>query len=166
MSEEAHVHRHALAPETARALNAVRSIVRSFRVNTRMIESKLGISAAQLYVLQQLNERPALSLSDIAERTGTHQSSASVVVRRLTERGFVQRTTAKADRRRVELELTDAGRELLKRAPKTIQGDLIAGSEAMSAADRARLADLFEQWLQRSDVDNSAPPMLGEDGDS
>src|SRR5579859_3939824 len=126
MSDEDGVPRHALKPTTARSLNVLRSIVRSFRLNTRMIESKLGISAAQLYVLQQLNDRPALSLSDIADRTGTHQSSASVVVRRLTERGFVQRSTAKADRRRVELELTDAGRELLKQAPKTIQGDLIS----------------------------------------
>ena len=163
MADESHVHRYALAADTARALNGVRSIVRSFRINTRMIESKLGISAAQLYVLQQLDERPALSLSDIAERTGTHQSSASVVVRRLTERGFVQRSTAKSDRRRVELELTEAGRDLLKRAPKTIQGDLIAGSEAMPEADRARLADLLEAWLTRSGVDNTAPPMLGEE---
>lgn len=164
MSNEPHVHRHPLAPETARALNAVRSIVRSFRLNTRMIESKLGISAAQLYVLQQLDERPALSLSDIAERTGTHQSSASVVVRRLTERGFVQRSTAKADRRRVELELTDSGRDLLKRAPNTIQGDLIAGSKGMSTADRVRLAELLERWLELSGTDNSSAPMMGEDG--
>lgn len=161
-----HVHRHPLEPDIARALNAVRSIVRSFRVNTRMIESKLGISAAQLYVLQQLNERPALSLSDIAERTGTHQSSASVVVRRLTERGFVQRSTAKADRRRVELELTDLGRDLLTRAPNTIQGDLIAGSKAMSDAERRQLAELLERWLQHAEIDNSSPPMLGEDGES
>lgn len=163
MTHEPHVHRHALAPETARALNAVRSIVRSFRLNTRMIESKLGISAAQLYVLQQLNERPALSLSDIAERTGTHQSSASVVVRRLTERGFVQRTTAKEDRRRVELELTEEGRKLLQRAPNTIQGDLITGSKGMSATDRLQLAELLERWLDQAGIDNSAPPMMGED---
>ena len=163
MAGEPHVHRHALAPETARGLNAVRSIVRAFRVNTRMIEGKLGISAAQLYVLQQLDERPALSLSDIAERTGTHQSSASVVVRRLTERGFVQRSTAKADRRRVELVLTEAGRELLKRAPTTIQGDLIAGSEAMPEQDRLDLAELLERWLSLSGIDNEAPPMLGEE---
>jgi len=164
MSGDARVHRHALEPSTARALNVLRSIVRSFRLNTRMIEAKLGISAAQLYVLQQLDDRPALSLSDIADRTGTHQSSASVVVRRLTERGFVQRSTAKEDRRRVELELTEAGRDLLKRAPKTIQGDLIAGSEGMSEADRARLADLLERWLLLSGIDNSPPPMMGEDG--
>ena len=74
-----------------RSMNAVRSIVRAFRVNTRAIELKMGISLAQLFVLQQLTERPADSLNELAERTATHQSSVSVVVRRLVERGFVSR---------------------------------------------------------------------------
>ncbi len=60
-------------------MNAVRSIVRAQRINTRAIELKMGISLAQLFVLQQLAERPSDSLNDLAERTATHQSSVSVV---------------------------------------------------------------------------------------
>jgi len=44
--------------DTARAMNAVRSIVRALRLNTRSIEGKLGISLAQLFVLQQLVDKP------------------------------------------------------------------------------------------------------------
>jgi hypothetical protein len=40
-------------------MNAVRSVVRALRLNTRSIEGKLGISLAQLFVLQQLADRPA-----------------------------------------------------------------------------------------------------------
>ena len=53
-------------------MNAVRSIVRALRINTRAIELKMGISLAQLFVLQQLAERPADSLNDLAERTAMH----------------------------------------------------------------------------------------------
>src|SRR5438034_9222473 len=81
-----------------RSMNAVRSIVRALRINTRAIESKMGISLAQLFVLQQLADRPASSLNDLAERTATHQSSVSVVVRRLVEREYVTRTTSPADK--------------------------------------------------------------------
>src|ERR1043166_2172329 len=98
---------------TARAMNAVRSIVRALRINTRAIELKMGISLAQLFVLQQLAERPAESLNDLAERTATHQSSVSVVVRRLVDRGLVTRTSSAADKRRIEIDLTPAGRGLL-----------------------------------------------------
>jgi DNA-binding MarR family transcriptional regulator len=34
----------------------------------------MGISLAQLFVLQQLNEKPADSLNELADRTATHQS--------------------------------------------------------------------------------------------
>ena len=80
-----------------RSLNAVRSIVRALRINTRAIELKMGISLAQLFVLQQLAEKPAESLNELAERTATHQSSVSVVVRRLVERGYVSRTASALD---------------------------------------------------------------------
>lgn len=35
----------------------------------------------------------------------------------------------------------------------------------MSDGEQLRLAELLERWLQLSAIDNSAPPMLGEDGD-
>src|SRR5579885_2762018 len=97
-----------------RSMNAIRSIVRALRINTRAIELKMGISLAQLFVLQQLAERPADSLNELAERTATHQSSVSVVVRRLVERGYVSRTASSADKRRIEIELTPEGQRLLE----------------------------------------------------
>jgi DNA-binding MarR family transcriptional regulator len=146
-----------------RALNAVRSIVRALRINTRAIELKMGISLAQLFVLQQLAERPAESLNDLAERTATHQSSVSVVVRRLVDRGLVSRTSSAADKRRIEIDLTPAGRALLADAPVTIQTQLMAAMRRMTPADQAQLANLLEHWLREANVDLASPPMIGED---
>src|ERR1700755_2903874 len=115
-----------------RAMNAVRSIVRAQRINTRAIELKMGISLAQLFVLQQLAERPADSLNELAERTATHQSSVSVVVRRLVERGYVSRTASPSDQRRIEIDVTSAGRALLADAPVTVQQQLIRGLNTMT----------------------------------
>src|SRR4051812_14442428 len=145
-----------------RAMNAVRSIVRAQRINTRAIELKMGISLAQLFVLQQLAERPSDSLNDLAERTATHQSSVSVVVRRLVERGLVSRTASSADKRRIEITLTPAGRELLADAPTTITKQLINGLTHMPVDEQGALADLLETWLRGAKIDLAAPPMLGE----
>lgn len=143
-------------------MNAVRSIVRAQRINTRAIELKMGISLAQLFVLQQLAERPAESLNELAERTATHQSSVSVVVRRLVERGLVSRTASAADKRRIEIDVTPAGRALLSDAPPTIQSQLIAGLRTMPREDQDKLAEMLERWLRAAKVDFAAPPMLGE----
>jgi DNA-binding MarR family transcriptional regulator len=144
-------------------MNAIRSIVRAQRINTRAIELKMGISLAQLFVLQQLAERPADSLNDLADRTATHQSSVSVVVRRLVERGLVSRNASATDKRRIEIALTDAGKELLVDAPATIQSQLIRGLADLSGDEQTALADLLERWLRNANIDFATPPMLGED---
>lgn len=146
----------------ARSMNAIRSIVRALRINTRAIELKMGISLAQLFVLQQLAERAAASLNELAERTATHQSSVSVVVRRLVERGFVSRTASTADKRRIEIELTPEGRRLLEGAPITIQTQMMNAMQRLRPDDRGLLADLLERWLREAKIDFAAPPMLGE----
>ena len=143
-------------------MNAVRSIVRAQRINTRAIELKMGISLAQLFVLQQLADRPAESLNELAERTATHQSSVSVVVRRLVDRGLVSRTASAADKRRIEIDVTPTGRSLLADAPTTIQVQLIQGMRTLSRDDQDQLADLLERWLHGAKIDLAAPPMFGE----
>ena len=146
-----------------RSMNAVRSIVRALRINTRAIELKMGISLAQLFVLQQLAERSASSLNELADRTATHQSSVSVVVRRLVERGYVSRASSSADKRRIEIDVTAVGRALLAEAPSTIQMQLMMALRRMDVSEQTLLADLLERWLREAKIDIAAPPMLGED---
>jgi DNA-binding MarR family transcriptional regulator len=148
----------------AEVMDSIRAVVRALRINTRAIEKQLGISLAQLWVLQLLQERPADSLNELALATATHQSSVSVVVRRLVERSLVTRTTVSADKRRVRIELTEAGKNLLGKAPPTVQITLIAGLRRMAPEHRQQLAKLMREWLNGSGVDlSSAPPMLMED---
>jgi DNA-binding MarR family transcriptional regulator len=154
------------ADDITRSMDAIRAIVRGLRLNTRAIELKIGISLAQLFVLQQVAERPAESLNDLAERTATHQSSVSVVVRRLVDRGLVSRRASTVDKRRVQIAVTPAGKALLVGAPRTIQLRLITAMEHLSAADRRQLADLLERWLTAAGISYSSPPMMGEEDDA
>ena len=144
-------------------MNAIRSIVRALRVNTRAIELKMGISLAQLFVLQQLAERPANSLNELAERTATHQSSVSVVVRRLVERGFVSRSASATDKRRIEIAVTPSGRLLLAGAPTTVANQLVGALHLMTTTERETLGDLLERWVKDANIDLASPPILGED---
>lgn len=156
-----------MAPDAdiSRAMDAIRAVVRALRINTRAIELEIGISLAQLFVLQQVAERPATSLNDLAERTATHQSSVSVVVRRLVDRGLVTRRADTADKRRVQIELTPAGEKLLVGAPETIQVRLVAALQQMQAAERTQLAQLLSKWLDTAAISYTSPPMMGESDD-
>jgi DNA-binding MarR family transcriptional regulator len=98
-------------------IDALRAITRELRLVERDAEHRLGLPPAQAHVLRHLGRRAASSLAELADRTHTDPSSASVVVQRLVERGLVVRTPAADDRRRTELTLTPSGRALLRRRP-------------------------------------------------
>jgi DNA-binding MarR family transcriptional regulator len=144
-------------------MSAIRSLIREMRMNTRAIESKAGMSLAQLFVLHCLADKSADSLNELADRTATHQSSVSVVVTRLLQKGYVSRTPSAADRRRVLLEITPLGREVLANAPATIQMRLISSLREMSAEDNAALAGLMRRWISGAGIDTTVAPMFGEE---
>lgn len=121
-------------------MDDLRRIVQVLRESSRAAEQRLGVTGAQLFVLRALTDERALSLNALAERTRTHQSTVSVVVKRLVRKNLVRRKTSTSDGRRVELELSPQGRALLARAPHAAQDQLIAGIERLSARERGALA--------------------------
>jgi DNA-binding MarR family transcriptional regulator len=145
---------------TREVLDAIRRIVQALRESSRAAEKRVGLSGAQLFVLQALGESPGLSLNDLAERTRTHQSSVSAVVARLTRQRFVERGTAPADARRAEIRLSTRGRSRLRSAPQTAQQRLIAAVDALPAADRRRLAATLHQLVERMGLITHKPALM------
>lgn len=148
--------------EAARAMNAVRRMVRALRVSSRAVEREVGISGAQLFVLRQLAAAPGQSLSELVQRTLTHQSTVSEVVGRLVERGLVRRRAAADDARRLELTPTARGRALLRAAPTTVQTDLVDGFARLGPAQRRAVADGLEAWLAAAGLADVPPAMFFE----
>jgi DNA-binding MarR family transcriptional regulator len=150
--------------EARRILNSIRQVVRALRLFDREAQSRYGITAAQMFILHSLNgAEDALSLNELADRTATDQSSASVVVQRLVEGGYVSRTPRKDDRRHIELRLTAKGRNVVRRAPSPAQEKIMATVDTMTAADRRALADLLETFVTGMGVRGKKAPMLFED---
>ena len=138
--------------EPARVLNAFRAIVRASRTSTRALEMRFGTSAAQLFMLRALSGGEVGSVKELAQRTNTHNSSASVVVRRLCERGFVRRTTSPDDRRRVGYAITAEGVSYLASAPRAIDDILLEGLMGMPTLQQRRLAELLHRLVVHSEI--------------
>lgn len=148
------------AADTRVVLDAVRQIVRVLHESSRAAEMRVGVTGAQLFVLQTLAESPASSLNDLAGRTHTHQSSVSTVVSRLVKRGLVTRVPAAADRRRLELRLSPEGRRLVAKAPDAAQARLIAAIEQLPAARRRALAQSLGALTTAMNLADRQPVMF------
>jgi DNA-binding MarR family transcriptional regulator len=149
------------AADIRRALDALRRVVQAVRVAA----PRTGLSSAQLFALQQISEHPSSSINDLAALTYTHQSSVSVVVRRLVERGLVAKVAAAADRRRQCLALTAKGSRALSRAPAPVQRRLIAAIARLSRAERRQLATALDAVARAiaPDTLRAHPAMLFEE---
>ncbi len=149
--------------ETTAVLDGLRRIVRVLRESSREAESKLGVSGAQLFALKALSEARQLSLSELAERTRTHQSSVSVVVKRLVRSKLVARKASPEDARQLELSLTPKGRALLKRAPNAAQDRLILAVEALPRGERQALGRVLAHLSEAMGAADTAPQMFFEE---
>jgi DNA-binding MarR family transcriptional regulator len=150
-------------PETQIILDSFRRIVRVLRESSRAAEQRVGLTGAQLFVIQMLARHPQVSVTELADHTRTHQSTVSVVVSKLVERGLVRRESSTTDARRLVLALSPEGKALLRRAPDAAQERLIAAIESLPGNARIDLSHLLVQLVEIMDAANEEPGMLFDD---
>jgi DNA-binding MarR family transcriptional regulator len=131
----------------SRAMSALREVMRAFNVATKKLERRFGLSGSQLEALEILETHPGLSPSDLAHRSATDQSTASVVVKRLADAGYVNRRQHDGDRRRTEITVTADGRAILAKASPSVPARLREAFLRMTQPDRISLTQLLERWL-------------------
>lgn len=150
-----------LSPARAEALDGLRVIIAALTQSARAVESRTGITNAQLFLLQQLRAGP-LSVSQLAERARTHQSTVSIVLARLSRAGLVAKERSAEDGRRAVVSVTTAGRALLRRAPAPPAADLLRAVERLSPRDARRLADGLRALVHSLGLGTHPPTLLFE----
>lgn len=149
--------------DSQRILDSIRRLVRLLRLTDRAAQSELGLSGAQLFVLHELGKTPELSLSELAEKTRTDQSSVSVVITRLVDGGYVTRDRDRRDARRLVLTLTKTGRAVADKSPPVAQERIIEVLERMPPSERRRFADTFTRIIEEMGEARGPAPMMFQD---
>jgi MarR family transcriptional regulator, organic hydroperoxide resistance regulator len=101
-----------------------RLIINSAKRHFKWVEKQCGISGAHLWALWEIHQSPGLRVSALSAAMAFHQSTVSNLVDGLVRAKLIQRERSNSDQRVVTLSLTDAGRKLLRRAPKPARGML------------------------------------------
>jgi DNA-binding MarR family transcriptional regulator len=76
--------------------------------------AELGVTSTQYGILHVLERRPSIDQITLARLLGLDRSTTGMVLKTLEEGGLVLRVVKPTDRRRRRLELSRAGRELLR----------------------------------------------------
>jgi DNA-binding MarR family transcriptional regulator len=95
---------------------------------------ELGLTYPQYLVMMALWERDGLPVSEISGRLGLDPTTLTPLLKRLEQRGFVERRRSQQDERQVLVSLTEAGRALALPA-SGVAGKLAAASTPCGDVD-------------------------------
>ena len=105
---------------------------------------RLGITRAQWLVLTRLHRRPGASLSELAEMMEVEKATAGRMIDRLVANGWVERRTARDDRRVKRVYLTDDAERVHKRIWRVAEETVDAALADLSARERTQLMSLLQ----------------------
>ena len=143
------------------ALIALRRILRVTELNSRELARKSELTASQLLVLRHLGENGAALPSAIARSIDLKQATVTVLVNKLEDAGLVTRRRDTEDRRRVWVELTDAGHVAREKSPDLLQSRFEKGFEDLEEWEQAMIIATLERVASLLDAKEiEAAPVL------
>jgi len=119
--------RHGLTTGDYARLAAFRQGLREFLRFSEDAAARAGLSTQHYQAMLVLRAAPdgsRVTINDLARRLLIKHNSAVGLVDRLVREGLARRAASKADRRKVELELSARGRQVLARLAATHRREL------------------------------------------
>jgi len=110
---------------------------REFLLNLSRELNRDNISFAQFFLLSYLATSKELTMTDIARKMGHSTAAATGLVDRLEKLGYMERTHAIDDRRKVLVRITSRGLELVSRLRDELQNQVAAAMSETSSEDAA-----------------------------
>ena len=120
---------------------------RSFLLNLSKELNKGSVSFAQFFLLGYLAKEDYLTMTDISKKMGHSTAAATGLVDRLEKLGYVQRLHASDDRRKVMVQITRKGIDLVEKMREDIVENLVevmAGMDAGAAEAIIEASDTFK----------------------
>jgi DNA-binding MarR family transcriptional regulator len=128
------------------------------RADVQRALAEHGLATSDHGVLVALGDFGALSQQQLADRLGADKSHVVRLIDELERRGLITRAPDPTDRRRHRIELTPAGRKLLRAITPITEEIDAAHLTALSAAERRTLASLLQRVLESQDQAGAGRP--------
>jgi DNA-binding MarR family transcriptional regulator len=144
-----------------RVFQALRRIMRALDLHSHSLSAKHKITAPQLACLLAVQEGEPVSASVIAREVHLSPSTVVGILDRLEAKNLVRRERSATDRRVVHVWLTEAGRELIARAPSPLQDRLTQAMDELPEEELVAMAESLERIVEIMEIHHiDAAPIL------
>ncbi len=131
-----------------RILRSLRKIIRAVDIHSRKLNQSFKITTPQLICLHCLQREGSMTLSQLASDVSLGNSTTNGIVDRLEAKGLLTRTRSMEDRRKVVLEATPAGKELVRKAPALLQDRFVEALLTLPELEQTAIALSLERVVK------------------
>lgn len=118
---------------------------RSFLLDLSKELNEGNVSYAQFFLLGYLANEDYLTMTDISKKMGHSTAAATGLVDRLEKLGYVQRLHAADDRRKVMVQITRKGIEMVTRLRNSIAESITEIMEAQEKGEEEDIQPIYSQ---------------------
>jgi DNA-binding MarR family transcriptional regulator len=142
-------------------LIALRRVMRAVDLHSRWLVQNHGLTGPQAVVLKEVVRAHRLTAGELAKRVNLSQATVTDIVKRLELRQLLQRQQDEKDRRRVYVQVTDAGGELVAASPPLLQEIFCERFHALKDWEQSLLLSSVQRVAELMDAESlDAAPLL------
>ncbi|MFW6367379.1 MAG: MarR family winged helix-turn-helix transcriptional regulator [bacterium] len=152
-----------------RTIQALRRIMHAADVHSSRLNHLFRITGPQITCLDAIVREGPMTQTALGARVSMGLSTINGITDRLEGKGLVARRRDTADRRRVFVSATDAGRDMIAMTPSPLPTQLAHALTNLTTEEQQAIADAFERVMNLMERDTSAsrvgpdPTMLPDD---
>jgi DNA-binding MarR family transcriptional regulator len=132
-------------------VHSLRRIVRAIDVHSRALSREYELTWPQLAALRELERLGKCPVGRLAAEMYVGAPTVTGIVDRLERDGFVKRFREKVDRRKVLVNLTSKGQELLARKPSLLNERLRTGLSCLSERQQKQMRSTLDRLAEMMD---------------
>lgn len=147
--------------EIEKVLKSIRQVIRATDLHSRHVTKLAGLTSSQLILLKVVRDQNLSTISKLAHSISLSQATLTSILDRLEAAGYVQRERSTQDKRKVQVRITEAGREVLKMAPEPLQDAFIRQFSALKDWERSMIQASLQRVAEMMNASNiDASPLL------
>ncbi|GFE59065.1 MarR family winged helix-turn-helix transcriptional regulator [Geobacter sp. AOG1] len=148
------------AEKISEVIDNLRRIFQAINDYSRTAEQFTGLTGPQLWALKILAKASPLRVSELASQMYLRPATVVGILDRLEGKGLVTRTRSMKDRRAVDLNLTEMGKEVVVKAPEVAQVMLLKGLNELSDEQLLHVVEGMTQMVRILGAENITPHPL------
>ena len=142
----------------ANTVDNLRRVFQAINEYSKKAEYKTGLTGPQLWAIKVIAENVSICVSDLAARMYLHAATVIGILDRLEDRGLITRIRSRNDRRFVVVELSEQGKQLVKKSPEVAQGLLVKGLERLPMHLLENVSEGLEKMVELLGASHSSAP--------